>query len=509
VKVTDLTVEVRDANLARVGAITPDWWDWTATVKLGEPGEWKIRLPAEHPLAPALTAQGAGIIVTHADPAVGTLLSGPASSVVLDQSTDDTRGTWTVTGTTDEALLWTRVVYPDPDHSAGYQSAGYDVRTGPAETVLLAYADFNLGAATLPARQAPGVTVATSQGRGAQVTRSERFSVLGEVASAVAAAGGLAVHVLQTGSTLEVGVSELRDVTDLVRLDMLNSTLASHSAGVSVPAVTRVLVAGQGEGEKRTIIERADAAAEAGYGPYGRRETFIDQRQTDDADELTQAGDKALAEGAAGSTVTAVPGDSQTMRYPQDWTVGDTVAIVVDGREESAQVTSATIVAGTGGVTIGAGIGDVQGWDPQAGLRAQTDAVEARVSHLERTAEGGGAGLPDTVPAVTDPGLTAATGWTISDTYFTVWGPLRFFRARFTRTGGDITASNGNVPDTDMGMLPDGWHPPDRLITLATGGSYSAEVLMRDDGDLVLLAAGATIATGDSIQVTTIYPVAP
>jgi hypothetical protein len=272
--------------------------------------------------------------------------------------------------------------------------------------------------------------------------------------------------------------------------------------------VTRVLVAGQGEGEQRTILERADAAAETGYGPYGRRETFIDQRQTDDADELTQAGDKALAEGAAGSTVTAVPGDSQTMRYPQDWTVGDTVAIVVDGREESAQVTSATIVAGTGGITVGAGIGDVQGWDPQAGLRAQTDAVEARLSHLERTAEAGGSALPDSLPAIANPGLTVATGWTLTGQQaFTTWGPLRFLRVAFTRTGATITSTNGNVADTDLGTLPDAWRPPIDIALLASGYKFAVGVRLYTDGRLALVDSAADIATGDWLIVSALYPV--
>ncbi len=74
-QVTDLIVEVRDSSLARVGQIlSTDLVGFTAVLRFCKVGTWEIPLHATSPLADALRAPGAGIIVTGPN---GVLFSGP------------------------------------------------------------------------------------------------------------------------------------------------------------------------------------------------------------------------------------------------------------------------------------------------------------------------------------------------------------------------------------------------------------------------------------------------
>src|SRR5690606_39291825 len=78
------------------------------------------------------------------------------------------------------------------------------------------------------------------------------------------------------------------------------------------PTCTAAIVAGQGEGTARTIIERAVAAS-----PWGRIESFVDRRDTDDMAELRAAGDSALAEGAERTDLAAEAIDLPDPRLPR------------------------------------------------------------------------------------------------------------------------------------------------------------------------------------------------
>src|SRR5690606_8448243 len=54
VKLEDITVEVRDKDLNRVGIIKHEELDLKATDKHNNVGEWELTLPAEHRLVPTL-----------------------------------------------------------------------------------------------------------------------------------------------------------------------------------------------------------------------------------------------------------------------------------------------------------------------------------------------------------------------------------------------------------------------------------------------------------------------
>lgn len=416
-RATDLLVEVRDRNLTRVAQIKPEHLDLTATIVYNGVGKWSLRLPAEHAAVGALLTEGSGVIV-HGP--AGTLFSGPTSTPTVSATLADPRGMVTIDGVTDDTILWRRLAYPTPTSAdVTAQIAAYDVRTGRADAVMHAFVSANLGPSAPASRRVNALTFAAVVGLGPTVTKSARFDVLGDLLGEIATAAGLRFRVVQVGATLRFEVTEVTDRSATVRFDLRNGTLSSHEFAQSPPSLTRAIVAGQGQGEERTFVERTTAAglaAESLWGPFGRVERFLDQRNTDDPTELQQAGDKALAEdGATAVAVKAVASDDLTMLFALDWNVGDAVTVVIDGQEPSSTVTSATLLVGRDGVKVGATIGDVQGFSIADALGKRVTSTEQRVSSLERSAEISTA--PALPPGVTMPyaGSAAPAGWLLAN----------------------------------------------------------------------------------------------
>jgi hypothetical protein len=473
VHVSDLLVEVRDRDLARVAQIASESLDLSFTLRDSAVGEWQLRLPAEHPAVAHLRVPGAGVVVTGPD---GVRAPAPPTTPTVDADLADPTGIVTIAGVTDEALLWARLAYPTPavtDVSA--QTEAYDVRTGPAETVMLDYVRANLAPVTASARRVDRLVVPVSRRRGPAVTKSARFDVLGDLLRELGAVANLRFRVVQVDDTLAFEVLDVADRHATVRFDLVNGTLASQQVATSPPAVTRAVVAGQGEGVGRTIIERStDASREAEdlYGPWGRIERFVDQRSTEELSELEQAGDKVLGqEGTIATAVRAVPSDDLTMRFAADWNVGDEVTVVVGGQETRSTITEVTVLATSSGVRVGTAIGDVEGFDPRGALGKQVTDTVSRVSALERTAEQGGVLTVDDElvqlrpnpgePVVQIPTLPYLTRTGVVEPYYTQGNPRVVWH-------GDSTASG---PFRYVG----GWRPVAGQEVLGTRSTRTGE----------------------------------
>lgn len=408
-----LTVEVRDSTLARRGVILPKYLDAEVHPAHNNVGGWQLRLPAEHPMVPVLRTPGAGIIVTGPD---DVLLSGPVTKPALERGVGDPLGTVTFTGVSDTVVLADALAYPEPSNpDVSTQAVAYDKRTGPAESVMHAYVNANIGPGAPADRRGPlasKLVMGPDQGRGLTVPKQARFPVLGELLHEIAVLADLGFRVVQRGNDLVFETFEIKDLTRFIRLDIENGGLSSQSVETSGPGVTRVLVAGQGEGKDRTIIERSTTTSVEGEESWGRRiERFKDQRNTDELLELQQAGDEILAdEGFTSVAVKAIPADHLTMQYGKDWSVGDRITVVVDGQETTSTVTGAVILANKSGVRVGAAIGDVTGFDPATALADRVASAESRVSALERNAEAKRDGLVwEEVPILPGLGLDPYT----------------------------------------------------------------------------------------------------
>ena len=95
--VSELTVEVRDKNLNRLGQVLHGELTLQGAEQFNNVGTWTLEIPYDHPLAPALRAPGGGIIVTGPN---DVLFSGPMIDYASISSKSDPSGTLTMESVT-------------------------------------------------------------------------------------------------------------------------------------------------------------------------------------------------------------------------------------------------------------------------------------------------------------------------------------------------------------------------------------------------------------------------
>ncbi|WP_394615878.1 hypothetical protein JNUCC0626_40110 [Lentzea sp. JNUCC 0626] len=386
-RLADLTVEVRNRDLKRLGLIRPEELNLRVEGEHNGVGVWKLELPAEHPLAGALGQPGAGIIVTGPQ---DILMSGPTVSPVTITSAEDTAGMVSFEGVSDSVVLADMLAWPQPSNpDPTKQAASHDVRQGDAESVIHGYVNANCGPAAPAARRKARLRMGTNLARGPRVKKSARFPVLGSLVAEIAVMAGLGFRVVQRGDELVFETYRVTDRSLDIRLDVLSGTLASQSVAVAAPGVTRVIVGGQGELENRAFLAATTPEAVEAEQDWGRRiERFVDQRQTDDPTEYQQAADEVLAEeGFTAVAMRAVPTDDSTMRFGVDWYLGDRVSAVVGSGELSAVATGYVLAVGAAGVQLGAILGDPRQFDRNETLNRRLEDARKRISALERNAE--------------------------------------------------------------------------------------------------------------------------
>lgn len=382
-ELSDLTVEICDKNLQRVGVIRPEDLDFEIVPTFNGVGIWTVTLPVEHSLANTLRSPGSRLLVT--DKSGDVILSGPMSEVEDAVSPNDQKGTLTVKGVSDECVLWDMLSFPEPTNpDPTSQSAAHDVRTGPVETLLHAYVRDNCGSGA-PVERDRGIVNGPDLGRGPVITKRPRFPVLGALITELALAGSLGFRVFQDAGVKRFVTYALTDRSQTVRLDVRNGLIDGHRTNITAPALTHAVIAGQGEQVDRTFALVTSTDSLDAMTEWDRRiERFIDQRQTNDEAELIQAGVEALLEGGfTGKAIQIVPTTDSSMAYGTDWRVGDLVSVVVNGQELVARVTSAVIRADSSGFRMGAVLGDPS---PRT-IVEKINKIEARIALLEQHAE--------------------------------------------------------------------------------------------------------------------------
>jgi len=363
-QISDLTVEVRNSSLARVGQITPaDLVGATFVLRFNAVGSWNLTLRGDSPMATLLRAAGAGLIVTGPS---GTIFSGPTTAATLRQTTEDPIGVWSISGVDDSVILYERLAYPTPSVSdVTSQVDEFDIRSGTCSTVLYAYVNNNIGTAAATARKISTLTMAADTAIGGTVSYSARFDTLQSICYKLAWAGSIGFGVKQVGSGLVFTVYQPSNLTASVRLDIYNDRLESSDYGYTAPEVTRAIVAGAGAGTLRTFVEVTTSASTSAESVWNRRiERFVDNRSTSDTTELTVAGQSELAD--KGMTVTGLsvlPTDMDSMRYQVDWNLGDTVSVVVGSDTVQQVVQEVGIGIAEDGVRVIATVGFPKGVD--------------------------------------------------------------------------------------------------------------------------------------------------
>ncbi|MEU4984909.1 siphovirus ReqiPepy6 Gp37-like family protein [Streptomyces sp. NPDC021969] len=390
-RLSDITVEVRDKSLTRRGLVRPEELSLELTDNFNNVGEWKLVLAAENPLAQVLRQPGAGVIITGPS---DVLMSGPMVKAEFAATQEDPGGSIAFEGVSDTVILADTLAFPDPTNPNGAsQTLAHDVRQGKAEDVMHSFVMANIGPTAPVERRKTALVSGVSQGRGPAVIKSARFPVLGNLLTELALLGSLGFRVVQHGSNLVFETYQITDRTKLIRLDVANGSLAGQRVAVSPPGLTRAIVAGQGEMVKRQFLQVQTTESVAAEQDWGRRiERFIDQRNTDKWDELQQAGDEAMEdEGFTAVNVQVVPMEDGAMRFGHDWYLGDKVSVVVEDQELVSNATGMVMKADEDGFKVGVLLGDPTGFSVDAAMSKRVTSTEARVSQLERASDVGAA----------------------------------------------------------------------------------------------------------------------
>lgn len=395
-RVEEIVVEVRDPDFQRIGQIVPeDLVGATFVSRFNNVGSWEIQLPYDHYLGELLRLPGYGIVVTG--PSDQVIISGPTLSAKLEQTPNNLRGDWLITGSDDSIILVERLAYPTPANSdVANQVDSHDIRSGPSETVMKQYLDANAGLVAPVARKIDYLSIQDDAARGTVVYASARFNQIQELFYNLAQVGELGYKIIQLNDGLEFQVYEPTDRSAFIRMDLENQKLSKAEYAYATAKVTRAIVAGQGEAEQRKFLEVSNSESLLAESVWNRRiEIFTDSRNTNEDDDLEQAGLQALVdEGKTIVEMSVVPSDDINMKYGQDWFLGDKVTVVANDIEAVAVVTEIGVSIASDGVRIGATVGTPVALDFEAKLLAKQQNADNRISNLERASTGFGINTP-------------------------------------------------------------------------------------------------------------------
>lgn len=262
--------------------------------------------------------------------------AGLVSARSLDWSRSNGLATIKVEAVGDEQSLADRLVMPDPLRAADDQTVNdYWTATGPASTAMVQLINDQAGSSCASDRRITGLVVGSDPAAGVIRTWSGLFNsagpngVLDQLAAISASSGAnLGLRMTTTAGALRATITQPRDLSATVRFSADLRNLVAISYREQAPTVTRALVAGQGDLHARTrkLTTTTDPVALS----WARQVwSYVDRRDTADADTLVAAGTDALAQGAPTVSLVVTLTDSQAATYGADWDLGDQVTVYV------------------------------------------------------------------------------------------------------------------------------------------------------------------------------------
>jgi hypothetical protein len=279
---------------------------------------------------------------------------------------EDERGGVQLEASGSGALALFRGVLTAPDPATMRTTAGavtgqpvrYTSGPGPAEDLLRAVIVANRD------RLGLGFDVPASTGRGRQDLRVQgKWKDLLSLLMRKAPSGGLGVDfglVNTSGSraTLTLTFYVPADRTQRAQLARDTGSLKTWKQSQQAPTATRAVIGGAGKGTARLYHYLIDSGSENLWG--WPQEQFVDAREADTVEGLTDAGNEALLSASAQTTWELDAVEAVGMRWGQHFQLGDTVMVRVvpprqrpDGTFEPA--VEATAPLGAAVVTAGGG----------------------------------------------------------------------------------------------------------------------------------------------------------
>lgn len=348
----DWKIEVRDANLNRLGEVD-DYQQFDLNLKFNDVSTWRLTVNRRVPLAAALRTPGAGIVVSRNG---GTVMSGYWTEEV---QTGGSRDELVLSGVDDTAWLGRRYAHPQPgsaDTGPPYSTQAADVRTGQASTIIRAFVSNNADGFAPSVRKVPGLAVGGDPNLGPNLTGSGRWqsllTLVQELTSASEALGTpIGFVIRQTGDILSFFQYAVVDASATVRFSLEMGNLAEYTYRTTAPTCTYAVVGGSGEGTARTIFEKPNSEAIA---LWGRIEgDLVDSSNADTPAERTQAADKELLDGAAKTSLAITPIDLDVQKYGVHYALGFKVTVALDTIGPVEETVTATAQAQGTSVTTG------------------------------------------------------------------------------------------------------------------------------------------------------------
>lgn len=309
-------IYVRDPSLNRVGRIL-DYNNIDFIPRFNDVGSFVLELPTDSWAGKELIKPQYGILITKNSK---TIFSGNVTN--RKRVFNATQDLLTLSGLDDNAIL-RNVAYPEINGQ--FDQKDYDVRTGNAESIMKQYVYYNIGPMALPERQR--VLVEQDKGLGTVVTGRARFHTLLELFQGLAlAGGGLGFRVIQVDKHLEFQVYQVNDLTKKAIFSPLLKNLIDFEYTNINPTANYVIVGGGGEGKERILLSKSDNAS---ISKYGRIETFVDQRNTEEREELEQALTEELENKVEQNSLSISPIDTENLQFGRDYQLGDKVSIIL------------------------------------------------------------------------------------------------------------------------------------------------------------------------------------
>lgn len=327
--VTQYVIYARNASLQREGIIE-DYQVANFKLRHNDVGTWELTVNRARKEAVWLSNPGWGIEAVSILPD-GTkvpLIAGPMSTRKHSKSAD--HNTLTVTGYSDDILLSRAVAHPCPTNSfPPYSAQASSGWVGTASGVLRQYVHENIGLGAILPRRVPNLVLGADPGVGSSITAYARWDNLLVFLQGLAnAGGGIGFRIRQVESELEFQTFMPVDHSGDVTLSELLGNLQAWEYVSESPESTYLFIGGSGEGTARLIAELPDTNA---IIQWGRREHFVDKRDSGVNADLIQAGTQYQIEHAEKAGLTITPVDTASCIYGKHYNLGDTVSIQVEG----------------------------------------------------------------------------------------------------------------------------------------------------------------------------------
>lgn len=276
-------IEARNVLYQRIGLVE-NYTSFEAIIRHNAVGSWSLTIPGGTPEVGYLQPNN-GIIV-RIDGQDEIAFSGPVTKVSRNwDETDQGAGSVTVSGVTDEQLIFDRVTYPIPENDLDNQTDDRNIVISSAGTLMEYLVDRNCGPSARPERIYSELDISFNPTLGGPASVSTRFEVLGEKVAEIANSQGLGFRVKQgLNERLLFETFQPQDKTDLT-FGRQYGNLQAYSYDIEAPTATRVIFACQGEGKDR-YFQSSDFVDGAGarWDDRDPRITYTNFTQPTDVD---------------------------------------------------------------------------------------------------------------------------------------------------------------------------------------------------------------------------------